>query len=136
VQTYATKELIEAANEEARQAELNTALRIGSRIGGADTDSLKELMASGADVNALDDNGWTAIHMAVRAGRIDVIALLVQRGADFRIRTPCCGSPVEMSASIHGTAHAITRLLLELSVPETASTALARMEQQVTARLL
>jgi ankyrin repeat protein len=49
---------------------------------------VRALLATGADVNAKDDdqegNGWTALDKATAGGHPDVKALLVQAGA------PCC----------------------------------------------
>jgi ankyrin repeat protein len=34
-----------------------------------------------------DDNGWTALQIAVRSGNLDCVKLLVQKGADVNHRT-------------------------------------------------
>jgi prolyl 4-hydroxylase len=38
-------------------------------------------------LHARDENGWQPIHEAVRAGRLDAVALLVQHGADINAVT-------------------------------------------------
>jgi ankyrin repeat protein len=42
------------------------------------------LLAVGADLNVRDERGRTALHYAAAAGYTDVVALLVERGADVR----------------------------------------------------
>lgn len=43
--------------------------------------SLKELIKSGADINALDSTGWPPMHTAIKMGRTDCAALLIKEGA-------------------------------------------------------
>lgn len=44
------------------------------------------LIANGADVNARDSSGWTALMYASRDGNIEIINLLVENGADTNIK--------------------------------------------------
>jgi ankyrin repeat protein len=46
-------------------------------VGGA-----RQLVAAGADVDAVGDLGETPLHVAVRRGLADAVELLLQRGAD------------------------------------------------------
>lgn len=46
---------------------------------------IKLLLTKGADINAKDDKGWTALHYACRKGHIDVCKLLIDAGADYSI---------------------------------------------------
>lgn len=52
-----------------------------ARQGNVDT--LKRLLANGADVNARDAHGQTALMLAARVGHVSAVALLVERGADL-----------------------------------------------------
>lgn len=45
------------------------------------------LINAGADVNARDDNGWTALVHAASRGQTKVVSLLLKAGADPNIRT-------------------------------------------------
>lgn len=46
-----------------------------------DVPKVQSLVASGADVNASDDNGWTPLHFAVQEGIFATVALLLDAGA-------------------------------------------------------
>jgi len=54
-------------------------LMIAAAQGHADT--VKVLLDAGADVNASDITGWTALHAAVYKGDKQTVALLLERGA-------------------------------------------------------
>ena len=43
---------------------------------------MKVLLENGADVNAVDDDEWTALHYAARFGHVDVVKVLIQNGTD------------------------------------------------------
>ena len=45
------------------------------------------LINAGADVNAQDDDGWTALVHAASGGHAQVVSLLLMAGADPNIRT-------------------------------------------------
>ena len=49
-------------------------------------------------INKRDRNGWTPLHEAVRDGNLDVIALLLERGADVNART---GANGEGGSALH-----------------------------------
>ena len=40
------------------------------------------LLENGADVNAVDEGNWTALHRAAWKGHVDVVKVLIQNGAD------------------------------------------------------
>ena len=43
---------------------------------------MKVLIQNGADVNAVDKNKLTALHIAAKKGHVDVAKVLIQNGAD------------------------------------------------------
>jgi ankyrin repeat protein len=45
-------------------------------------DVVQLLLERGADINAEDHRGWTALHAAAVNGHVDVVRLLLERGAD------------------------------------------------------
>lgn len=48
-------------------------------------DTVKLLLEVGADINAVDIDGWTPLMFAVRDGTIDIVRLLIQSGANTDI---------------------------------------------------
>jgi len=63
-----------------------------------DVDRVRSLIDAGANVNARDDMGDTALHRAAHSGRKDMIELLIARGADVNAKggppgyTPLCAA--------------------------------------------
>ncbi|KAL4224476.1 hypothetical protein ACF0H5_015177 [Mactra antiquata] len=49
----------------------------------------------GVPVNIQDNNGDTALHLAVRKGRADIVEALIQCGADLTLRNKLAQSPVD-----------------------------------------
>lgn len=47
-----------------------------------DLDGVKRLLNLGADVDGIDEEGNTALHMAAESGTENVVSFLVDRGAD------------------------------------------------------
>jgi ankyrin repeat protein len=58
-------------------AEMKSAVKAGDRR------ALEALLDGGADVNARDDHGQTALMNAARDGHTEMVRLLVSRGADL-----------------------------------------------------
>ena len=58
------------------QMELIEAVKSGN------TESVKELIESGADVNKQDKQGWTPLNWAAGAGNLEMVELLLENGAD------------------------------------------------------
>ncbi len=60
-----------------------------------DMDALKRLLASGAEVNAVDDGvGRTALGEAVATGKLEFVQALIQAGADPNVRRPGGRTPL------------------------------------------
>lgn len=64
----ATAELVELSNE----------------MDSEDIDRVRQLIESGADVNATDDDGWTPLDNATNGDLIEIAELLLENGAEVR----------------------------------------------------
>lgn len=47
-----------------------------------DLPAILSLLAQGAPVDLQDDNGWTALHFAVQAKKVDIVRALLEHGAN------------------------------------------------------
>ena len=59
-----------------------------------DIEAVKAALDAGTDANAKDDKGSTLLNLATRYGHLDVARLLVERGADLKVRSPAGGFPI------------------------------------------
>jgi len=68
------------------------------------------MLDEGADVNEGDYDRRTALHLAASEGQLDVVRLLIERGADVSARDRWGGTPLD-DARRHGH-RAVEELLL------------------------
>lgn len=61
-------------------SQLNANLRVAAHNG--DTEKVERLLKRGANIEARDDNGQTALIHAARNGNTEIVGLLLKRGAD------------------------------------------------------
>ena len=73
-------------------------------------EKVERLLTHGANVNAADDVGDTALHCVVQRGRVDVAALLLGKGADIEARNKNGYTPLIM-AVFHGELRCVELLL-------------------------
>ncbi|MDB4797191.1 ankyrin repeat domain-containing protein [bacterium] len=61
-------------------------------------EGVKQHLAAGTDVNAADENGWTALHQAAFKGRKEIAELLIAKGADVNAKDSTDGgTPLDMA---------------------------------------
>jgi len=78
-----------------------------------DADVVRQLLESGVKPNALNEDGETPLHSAVRAGRgVDVIRLLLEHGANPNAFNAEGGAPLHIAVRMQRGADVI-KLLLE-----------------------
>jgi len=73
------------------------------------TDVVKELISKGAELDIIDNQGWSAACVAALNGRDEVVALLVEAGADFELTNKQGDTPACLAAS-YGHAEVIRKL--------------------------
>ncbi|XP_046984069.1 ankyrin-3-like [Schistocerca americana] len=79
---------------------------------------VRTLVAMGADVEAKDDDKWTALHWAARRGHVEVVRRLLEDGADVNARDRWQNTPLHMAAWIGNAA--VVRLLAASSADPNA----------------
>ena len=88
----------------------NTPLHAG--IAGRKTKVIQVLIDRGADLNARQHGGWTALHGAAQSGSRDIVELLLAHGADPNLRAENNQAALDL-ALMHG--HQEVAALLERS---------------------
>lgn len=71
-----------------------------------DADRIKAALKAGANVNARDSQGWTALLHAADKGDSQIIELLMKAGADPSVKGPKGESPVDAARKRYGTVEA------------------------------
>lgn len=74
----------EVQSNEKRVEEMN--LQFIAAAAEGDNDKVLQLLQEGADINATDGSGRTAVLAATRNNRADTVKALIQQGADINIR--------------------------------------------------
>jgi ankyrin repeat protein len=63
------------------------------------TQTARWRLTEGAAINALDSQGWTALHLAIREGHVETVELLLNWGADVEaIAGPSSTKPIHLAA--------------------------------------
>lgn len=81
-----------------------------------DIDSLKAELRSGADVNAAQGDGFTALHWAAKLGNRDVAEILIAAGADVEATTRL-GSHMPLHVAAAAGQAAVAEALLKAGAP-------------------
>ena len=82
-----------------------------------DSQKMSGLLERGADANAADENGWSAVHEAVRKGSVPALTTLLEHGGKLDRRTSSGDMPRWLASSMHGDGHPVTRLLAARDAP-------------------
>lgn len=83
-----------------------------------DVEKLTLLLGSRhAKIDQVDDNGWTPLHEATKAGNLESVKLLVNYGANLGLRTNVGGTALWWANMLHGPSHEVTKYLVSLGAP-------------------
>src|SRR5271156_5250635 len=85
-------------------------LRLIEAAKSGDVSGVRALLAQHVPTTAVDADGSTALHYAVRAGNIEVVDLLIANGADVKAATRYNITPLSL-ASGNADAAIIERIL-------------------------
>lgn len=87
--------------------------RLLDAAGKGDTNVVKAMLERGADVNAKDNEGETALRLAVTSGKTDVVKLLIEKGADVNAISEdvLFGGTALMLAAVFGNMNMVQTLL-------------------------
>ena len=96
--------LFAAATAGAADSDVADAAQAGNWV------AVRALLEQGADVDAPQIDGTTALHWAVRRDRLDTTRLLIRGGADVVVATHTGVTPMQL-ATINGNALIIETLL-------------------------
>ena len=86
-----------------------------------DVETLKAELRSGADVNAAQADGFTALHWAAKTGNREVAEVLIAAGADIRATTRL-GSHMPLHVAVATGKAEVAEALLEAGAPADAMT--------------
>ncbi|WP_407399212.1 ankyrin repeat domain-containing protein [Treponema sp.] len=133
VETYASAFLLDYAEEPAEEpaqqkivkienpdlADKNgVTLLMKAAKSGNDWD-VRTLLASGADVNLRDKDGWTALMYASRyQNNLNIINMLIEKGAHVRVRNKFNATPLLMAADYSKNPEILSVLLKNRTVAE------------------
>jgi ankyrin repeat protein len=86
-----------------------------------DREAVKALLKSGADVNAAQGDGMTALHWAARSGDLELTQMLLYAGANVKATTRLGGYTPLLMAADQGHATVIAALLTGGADPKAAN---------------
>jgi ankyrin repeat protein len=99
-----------------RGANVNTTSRnamkvapIHAAVAGKNAEVIDLILSSGADVNAKQQQGWTAIHSAAMHGDLALLEKLLARGADQLVKSDDGKTPMDLARE-KGHEQIVTRL--------------------------
>ena len=58
---------------------------------------IEELLTRKADINAIDQDGWTPLHFAAQRGKKDIVELLLSKGSDAQIKNKKGETPIDLT---------------------------------------
>jgi uncharacterized protein len=88
------------------------ALTLFESCAAGEFDRVERLIASGADVKAFSDDGWTPLHLAAFFGHTKVAELLIAHAADVTARSKNDNGNTPLHAALAGNHKLVAGLLI------------------------
>ena len=85
--------------------------KLKNAIMNNDIESLAALLATEAQINDEDRNGWTALHIAASRGNDSIVSLLLNHGANINLKNSIGWTPL-MDAAGNGRESTVLLLLV------------------------
>lgn len=124
-------------NADKRDSEGRTKLMNASKKG--DLILTEDLIFSKADVNAKDDDGWTALMFASRFSENDkIVEKLIENGADIKAKNNYGVSPLKLASSFSKNSKIVSQLLsgYEISDSEVRSSFINAITEESSSQIL
>eukprot|EP01038_Epipyxis_sp_PR26KG_P009290 gene9290-12517_t len=95
-------------------------VRVAASLG--DLEELEKLLDGTKDTAAIlkerDENGWQAIHEAVRSGDLETVQYLIDMGADISSTIEGGGGLLWLAKEFFPVSHPVVQFLIEIGAPE------------------
>ena len=69
-------------------------------VEAADSSTVSQCLQQGADINAISQNGWTPLMLAVLHGSAETVKLLLEQGADLNLATQSEENPSRTALAV------------------------------------
>ena len=92
--------ILKPKSEEEIKASMNKPSFIHAAFNAANVDDInmiKKLIKYGFDVNMQDSDGWALIHYASHSGNLEIVELLLKKGAKVNIKTNSGKTPLKLA---------------------------------------
>lgn len=102
--------LVRAVRQRQRRAALAAGQDLLIATESGDLERMRALLAKRADIQAVNAQGWTPLHVAAAGGNVDVIGLLLQHGANVNAASNIGATPLD-NALTYSRSQAVADLL-------------------------
>lgn len=102
--------LVRTIRQRQRRAAMEAGQRLLAATESGDIEQMQALMAKRIDLNAVNAQGWTPLHVAAAGGNVAVVELLLQHGVDVNAASHIGATPLD-NAMTYSRSQAVADLL-------------------------